>query len=256
MPHEPLIIIPAYKPDHKLIELVDQLQARFPCRLIIVDDGGGEAYQQIFNTIMARHAQRVDLLVHPLNRGKGAALKTAFAHAVQQYSDYPGVVTADADFQHRPADIQRVCQALESTPHALALGSRNFAKPGIPARSRIGNRITSLVFKLRTGQACGDTQTGLRGIPMQLLPLCLKLPGDRYEYEMNVLLATAISAIPIVPVPIKTIYIEDNRSSHFKVWRDPFLIYKNILTFRNPRWPKSLGKPASGKVSRRKAHRA
>ena len=256
MPNEPLIIIPAYKPDDKLIELVNQLQSQFSSRLIIVDDGGGEAFQDIFNTILARHGHCVDLLIHPVNRGKGAALKTAFAHVLHNYGDHSGVVTADADFQHRPVDIQRVCQALEANPRALALGSRDFKEPGIPARSRIGNRITSWVFKLRTGQPCGDTQTGLRGIPMKLLPLCMHLPGDRYEFEMNVLLATAISGISIVPVPIKTIYIEDNRSSHFKVWRDPFLIYKNILMFRNPQWPKSKRKPAASTSPRCSAPKA
>lgn len=229
-----LVIIPAYKPDEKLLQLTEQLQDLFAPRMIIVDDGSGEAYLPIFRELRRRFGSQIDFLRHRVNKGKGAALKTAMRHARLTYPQCVGVVTADADLQHSPEDIYRTVLALQENPEALILGSRDFSHSHVPARSRWGNRITSLVFRLRTGVSCPDTQTGLRGLPMSLIADSLTLRGKRYEYEMNLLLMAALKNVPLVQVPIQTIYIDGNRSSHFNKLRDPILIYWNILRFRLP----------------------
>lgn len=225
---KPLVIIPALNPDEKLIALVDELK-RMMLQVIIVNDGSKPETGPIFAALESQY--RCDICVHPENMGKGAALKTGIRYGAWRYPEACGFITADADGQHAAGDILRVARFMEKHPGTLVMGTRDFNGPDIPFKSRWGNRITSLVFWLSTGQKCSDTQTGLRGIPAGMAEVCLAVPGNRYEYEMNLLLEVKRQGIPLACVPIATIYLENNRSSHFNPFRDSFIIYYNILKY-------------------------
>ena len=136
----------------------------------------------------------------------------------------------DADGQHLPADVARVSEEWAAHPEALVLGSRRFTGD-VPWRSRTGNAITRAVFRLSTGVAVFDTQTGLRAFAVSRIPMMLEMRGERYEYEINVLLYATRQRIPIREVTIETVYIADNASSHFHPLRDSWRIYKMILLF-------------------------
>ena len=216
------VLIPAYKPDRRLNQLVDDLlEAGFP-HIVVVDDGGGAAYAPIFADL----AGKATVLTHPVNRGKGAALKTG----LREIAKTPGVsvVTADADGQHTPADIAKIAEALIASPETLILGSRD--KKAMPLRSKAGNTLTCGVFGLLTGLWLGDTQTGLRGLPAGALQRFAALEGDRYEYEINMLICASEQRIPVKEVEIETIYIDNNASSHFNALKDGLKIYR--LMFR------------------------
>ena len=216
------VLIPAYKPDERLIKLVDDLIEAGFRRVVVVDDGGGETYRPIFEALSGK----ARVLTHPVNRGKGAALKTGLKHIMQKPSD--GVVTADADGQHTPADIARIADSLIAHKGALILGSRD--KKAMPPRSKAGNTLPCAVFGLLTGLWISDTQTGLRGLPPEALEAFSKLDGDRYEYEINMLIAASAMRMPVVEETIETIYIDNNASSHFNALKDGLRIYK--LMFR------------------------
>jgi len=219
------ILIPAYQPDAKLVELVEALRTDFP-HIVVVDDGSTEG-QQVFDSIR----DRIDtLLVHPANRGKGAALKTGFAWIRAHLPDIAGVVTADADGQHRSEDIRRVAEATATRKGGIVLGVRTFEGP-IPFRSWWGNGWTRILFRLLTGLAIRDTQSGLRGIPADMLDRMLALRGDRYEYETRMLVDARRHAQPPLQIPIKTVYLEGNRSSHYRPLRDT-LLTQAALWFR------------------------
>ena len=96
-------------------------------------------------------------------------------------------------------------------------------------RSAFGNKLTRFLFKQQTGVAVTDTQTA-SSLYNQHDPLLLDIEGQRYEYEMNVLLA-ASKAFPILEVPIETVYINDNEGSHFRPIRDGLMIYKDMFKF-------------------------
>jgi glycosyltransferase involved in cell wall biosynthesis len=225
---KPVVIIPALNPDEKLVALVKKLRA---CGfdIVAVNDGSSEKCRDIFNTLKWRH--QCDVLVHTENMGKGAALKTGIRYAQAGYPDSCGFVTADADGQHSAEDIAKVAAALEAKPGCLVMGTRDFGSREVPFRSRWGNLITALVFRLSTGLKCPDTQTGLRGIPRSRAETCLAIPGDGFEYEMNMLMQFAKSGIPMVQMPIETIYIESNRDTHFKSVRDSARIYVSVLRY-------------------------
>ena len=221
-----VVIIPAYQPDEKLYRLVLELHEKTTFDLLIVNDGSDASKRHLFDSL----EPYAKIIHHSANRGKGAALKTALTYIYDQYPADEGVVTIDADGQHLPDDIIRVCQAWEAAPEKLVLGSRQFTGD-VPFKSRAGNAITRMVFAISTGIKIFDTQTGLRAFGAFRIPMMLEMKGDRYEYEINVLLYATRHRIPIEEVPIETVYIEDNKSSHFNAVRDGWRIYKMILFF-------------------------
>jgi glycosyltransferase involved in cell wall biosynthesis len=222
------VVIPAYKPSAALVDLVRTLSKTALPAVVIVDDGSGPEYREVF--AQASALPRVELLRHAVNLGKGAALKTAFNHVLCAYPDIAGVVTADADGQHHPDDIRRVAETLMERPGALVLGSRQF-EGDVPLRSRIGNVATRGIMHALLGQKLTDTQTGLRGIPAELLPRLLQIESRGYEFELEMLIAAHHLEIPVVEEPIRTIYEPGNKSSHFNPIVDSMKIYFVLLRF-------------------------
>lgn len=226
-----IVIIPAYDPDKKLEELVLDLVHKGIQNIIVVNDGSKKEAQPIFWRI----ENHVTLLTHESNKGKGAAIKTAL-HYIQENKqenrqEIQGIVILDADGQHRPEDAIRVLDAVHENSPGLVLGVRRFDK-SIPARSLFGNTVTKYVFRLCSGKWVSDTQTGLRAFSLDLVPELIQIAGERYEYEMNVLLTCAKKKIWITEIPIATIYHDSGNScSHFRTIRDSARIYGNILAF-------------------------
>ena len=215
------VLIPAYNPDEKLLALLPKLKERFS-RIVIVDDGstsGREIFPQA-----EKYVEKI--LVHEKNRGKGAALKTGFAYL----GGSTDVITADADGQHTPDDIAKVAEGLRSHRDGLVLGVRSFSGK-VPLRSRFGNWWTRWFFFLMTGLMVRDTQTGLRGIPAALLPRVAGIPGDRYEYEMAMLADAKNHPSRPLQIPIETVYIDSNATSHFNPILDTVRIYRSLFQF-------------------------
>lgn len=219
-----IILIPAYKPDQALIETAAELRT-MGYELLIVDDGSGEAYADIFRRVSALGT----VLRKRVNHGKGAALKSGFHYILNKRPDCRFVITADADGQHKPDDIARVDAFLHEFG-GFVIGSREFVGD-VPARSMFGNTITRGVFAAVSGVRVNDTQTGLRGFEVSLCPWLLSIPGDRYEYEMNMLLDAAKQGIAIGEIPIRTVYEEGNPSSHFNPIKDSAKIYRCIFNY-------------------------
>ena len=224
-----IVMIPALDPGPDLAAYAAALLARGPEALVVVDDGSGPGSREVFAALEAM--DRCTVLRHPVNRGKGRAMKTAFAYILNQ-SAWTGcaVVTADADGQHLAQDIAAVSRQMLEGGHVV-LGVRDFTAPQVPPRSRMGNQITVGVFRLFFGMRIGDTQTGLRAFPREVLPELAGVPGDRYEYETQMLFLMSRKKLPFDQVEIATVYLEENRSSHFRVVRDSLRIYALIIRY-------------------------
>jgi glycosyltransferase involved in cell wall biosynthesis len=219
-----IALIPAYEPTETLAVLARQLlETGF--RVVVVDDGSGSAYTPVFHALPAG----VRLISYMPNCGKGRALKTAYRELMREGAQGV-VVTLDADGQHTPADAARVAAAAAQYPGTLVLGVRDFGR-GTPLRSRLGNRFSSLLYRAAGGEWVRDTQTGLRGFSAGLISFLLRAEGTRYEYEMNVLMQCARRGIPLRQVPIETIYLDGNRSSHFDTVRDSARVVGNVVKF-------------------------
>jgi hypothetical protein len=221
-------LIPAYCPPPVLETLVRGLVGSGATAIVLVDDGSPNPYAGLFAG-QSRHAV-VHLLRHPQNLGKGSALKTGLRHIIDTLPDCPGVVTADADGQHALADILAVARALYRRPNVVILGARQRQSGvSIPLRSRFGNRVLRGLFRLATGVALADTQTGLRAFPAALLPVLSTLPGTRYDYEMAVLLHLARTGHPLAEQPVRSLYDPGNPGSHFRPLGDSLHVLRTLL---------------------------
>ena len=220
-----IVLIPAYMPDEKMADVARGMyDAGFD--VVIVDDGSPEEYAGVFRTA-ALYAQ---VLCHDKNRGKGEALKTGLRYIRSQFEAPYTVVNADADGQHKVEDIIRVACAAERERRSLVLGSRKM-EGDVPFKSRAGNGITRLVYRLSTGSSVYDTQTGLRAYSDLLVDRLLLVGGSRYEYEMNMLMELQREGYGIREVWISTVYLNGNQSSHFHPVKDSAKIYREILRF-------------------------
>jgi glycosyltransferase involved in cell wall biosynthesis len=223
------IILPSLNPDEKLIKVVQGVIAKGFTDIIIVNDGSDDKHMQPF--IEAASYPQVTVLKHEVNRGKGRALKTAFEYLLKNRSDIFGAVTIDGDNQHTPEDILAVSQRMIELGDAVILGARDFGRGKVPFKSFYGNTITRLIFRAACGINISDTQTGLRAIPYKYFELMTRIEGERFEYETEMLLRLQNKRIKLVEVPIQTVYIDENQSSHFKPFRDSIMIYRMILRY-------------------------
>ena len=222
------ILIPAYQPGDALVSLVEALLDLGVEAIVVIDDGSGPESQEYLDRIAG--SDRVQILHHAVNLGKGAALKTGMNYALVRFPDCSGVVTADADGQHHPEDVVRVAQRLRENPGSLIMGVRTFGSD-VPLRSLVGNQATRVLMRLMVGQKLSDTQTGLRGIPARLIPHLLRVASTGYEFELDMLIACKHQGYRIWEEPIRTIYLEGNRHSHFHPILDSMRIYFLLLRF-------------------------
>ncbi len=236
-----IALIPAYEPDKKIKGFIDEIIEK-GFDIVVVDDGSGPDFAELFEEL----SRKATVLTHSENRGKGAALKTGLNY-INKYMAYTEsvltpagavtvsgrdavIVTVDADGQHLPDDVRRVAEISAQRRDALVLGSRALSED-IPARSRFGNTVTRQVYSAATGIHIHDTQTGLRAFHRSLIPRLLKIEGDRYEYEINMLMQLASEGVPIIEERIETVYENNNSGSHFRTVRDSFRVYREILKF-------------------------
>jgi putative flippase GtrA len=225
----PLVfLIPSYKPTDMLCSLLEKLRLANPSHIVIVDDGSGPAYASIFER--AKQVAGTSLLTNAVNLGKGAALKHGMNHILVNHPRCAGIVTADADGQHAAADILKVAAALTENPGRVIFGTRRFGSD-VPLRSRFGNTVSRYLYRLFIGLNLSDTQTGLRGLPRRLLELCLSIRANRYEFETEQLVVIKARRMCVQEIPIETIYIEDNRGSHFRPLMDSAQIYFVLLRY-------------------------
>lgn len=220
------IIIPAYQPDTRLLQLIDQIKADSDYGIIIVNDGSAPECNMIFE---AAANKGCTILSHKENRGKGAALKTAFSYLAKA-NETEGFVCCDCDGQHTWNDIRKIAQLIPANKDTVILGCRNFIGK-VPLKSKFGNKLTKSIFYLITGSKITDTQTGLRGFSSDMLDWLLSLDGSRYEYEMNQLLQAKKSGYTFLCVPIDTIYENNNKGSHFHPVKDSIRVYLPIVRF-------------------------
>lgn len=225
------IIIPSLNPNQSFIKLVRELIEQGFTNIICVNDGSDDP--GLFNEAGELGCH---ICTHAVNLGKGRALKTAFNYCLNSLPSLKGVLTVDGDGQHTLTSIKDCANALLNNlnENKVIMGCRTFADTNevkIPFRSKFGNIITKNILSYLCGIKVSDTQTGLRGIPYSILPQFLKIQGERYEYEMNMLIHCKDNNIRFEEVPIETIYEDNNSVSHFNPLKDSLKIYKTIFLY-------------------------
>lgn len=216
-----VILIPALNPNENIIKLVEDLKKENLNNIIVINDGSKKECDKYFTKLKKDYA--VKLYSHEINYGKGKAIKTGISNILNE--DIIGVVTVDADGQHLAKDAKKVAKKLNQ--QKIILGERDLSGKEVPLASKIGNKFSSMYFKIITRINLPDTQTGLRGIPKEYFNFALGVEGERYEYEMNFLKEAYKNKFEIDTVSIETIY--ENRIKNFKLFKDSYIIYKDFF---------------------------
>lgn len=221
------IVIPSLAPGQELVTYTKDLINYGFTNIIVINDGSSSEYDSIFNNL--KNLKEVTLLKHPVNKGKGAALKTAFNYIKEHKERIKGILAVDSDGQHLPEDCIKIVNEMLKGERGLYLGCRDFNDPKVPWKSRTGNRMTSFFFKKLYKQELHDTQTGLRGFLIDDLDLMVNTVGERYEYEMEQLIKACLNNLKLICIPIQTVYIDNNSGSHFRPLKDGLKIYKILF---------------------------
>lgn len=224
------LLIPALNPEDKLLDVIDNVKNEgFTGPIVLVDDGSRE---EVKNTVFKAAEDKGAIVIHHArNLGKGRALKDGFNDVLVRFPDCIGVITADADGQHLAQDIVKCADILDKNPNDLILGCRDFDKSNVPGKSVAGNKFTRLSMRFLCGVNVKDTQTGLRGIPREFMMHLLDIPGERFDYETNMLLETRIEKTNITQYDIETVYFEQNRKSNYRPLIDSVRIFMIFLKF-------------------------
>lgn len=219
-----IILIPAYNPPKEILSAyLEKLHTERFTNIVIVNDGSRSEYIDYFNSLKN---MGYDIFTHYKNLGKGRALKNAFNYIINTYKDFKYIITVDSDGQHSVDDVLNMAKiANAATKSNIYLGSRDFSRKDVPFKSSYGNRSTSFFYKVLFHDKIQDTQTGLRIIPKEFIADFMDLDGERFEYEINMLINCSSTGKEIVEIPISTIYFDNNNESHFNPIKDSFKIY-------------------------------
>lgn len=219
------VVIPCYNAE-KFVEEVVLKTLEFTERLILVNDGSTDNSPMILDNLSKLYPEKVVLVNLVKNSGKGTALLAGFKKALE--FPFDGLVTIDADAQHNPLDIIYLAKEIKSSC-ALVIGERLFRL--MPFRSKISNAIISFFLRRFYSKAPKDTQSGMRGFNRDFIKqIVQKIDGGCYEVEFRILLLALEQKLKIKSVPITTIYIEKNRSSHFSPLKDSIKIIRVLVS--------------------------
>lgn len=194
-----VLVIPAFEPDLRLVELLTALYGSWAGPVVVVDDGSGERFSPVFERCRQLGAQ---VVVRESRGGKGEALKSGFDAAGHLKPRPFGVVCADDDCGHLPKDILAVACSLAGAPGSLLLGCRDFSEPGIPGLTHFANFCTRTAVRLFCGVAVSDTQSGLRGLPIDFALRMCEEEHRGFEFEAAMLAEAERSGIEFVETPI------------------------------------------------------
>ena len=232
MKKQTVILIPAYNPDDKFISFLEQLTENGFNKIIVVNDGSRKELNHYFKK--ARDKYKCDIVTHEINKGYGKALKSGAERFIELYgknSNINGFIHCDCDGQHSINDIIRFSKELDDNSDSIIVGIRNFDHHNVPLKNKIGNKLTSLIFRSLIGIDIEDTQCGLRAIPSKYALFSSEIKGDGFEYTTSLLLQAHKDHITIRQIPIETIYLNNNETSHFNPFKDSVRIYSLIIKF-------------------------
>lgn len=227
MQGETAFVVPAYQCRRSIGSVVGDIREHFPHALIIVVDDGSDD-----GTADAAREAGVIVLCHATNRGKGAALRTGFRHALGAGTQV--VVTLDGDGQHLASDAVALVDAVLKDGADLAVGNRMLDPAGMPWDRRVSNSLSSLIVSVAIQRRVPDVQCGLRAVKASLLRR-LPLRADYFEVETEMLLVAAMAGARIVSIPIRSVYAKDGQgASHIRRVRDTirFLALLGRTAFR------------------------
>lgn len=217
-----LVVIPAYNAEKTL---PDVIRGVLPVAkdLVVVDDGSRDETGKVAEAAGAK------VIRHPVNRGKGGSLKTAFAYALEQ--GYDGVITLDADGQHLPQEIPKFLDCRAKTNADLIIGGRAHLFHGMLPRRRNANRVSAWAIRKLSKTEISDAQSGFRFYSARLLR-GVQLRTEGFDLESEVIVRAGCGGFKVVTTPIELGFIDGLSTSHYKPLQDTLRIAWTLIRVR------------------------
>jgi glycosyltransferase involved in cell wall biosynthesis len=238
----PVVLTPTYNNARTLIDVLNRI-ARLGLPLIVVNDGSTDETGSLLEQWKPSIATAVEIVTHPQNRGKAAALHSGFAAA--RRLGYTHALTIDTDGQLDPEQIPDLLRAAEESGDAFVLGTRDDTRSDYPAKSRVGRRVSNTMIWMESGLRVNDSQCGMRVYPLALFDV-VKCAAGRFSFEAEIITRAGWAHWPIAEVPVVCHYTPPGgRVSHFKPWRDSFhgffmharLVFRALAPVGHKKWP-------------------
>jgi uncharacterized protein (DUF2062 family) len=212
-PFRPVVVAPTYNNAATLPAVLAGL-AGLDLPVVVVNDGSTDGTNAVLSAWAAADPAARAALTHPRNRGKAAALRTAFAHVAA--AGHTHAVTIDTDGQLSPADVAPLLVRARDRPTALVLGTRDARAAGYPRRSRLGRWASNRLVWLESGQVVSDSQCGLRVYPLAFATIA-RAVAEWFGYETEIITRAAWAGVPVLQVPVSCRYLPSGeRVSHFR----------------------------------------
>ena len=238
-----ICVIPVYNNKTTLEQVALDCRAYIE-HVLVVDDGCTDVdVTDLFSTT------DIEVVRHPRNRGKGAALLTGLSVSAGRKADW--ILVLDADGQHKAEDIPKFLTLMQGKPQQIILGARDFTVDNIPKSSRFGRAFSNFWVKLETGVSLSDTQSGFRAYPVALLSQ-MNFSGHYFDFEIEVLVRSMWYGLTVNQVDITTWYAPQNeRITRFDPWMDNLRLtgmHTRLVGRRLLPWPhkKLVQRPSSG----------
>ncbi len=210
-----LILIPAYGEGERIGRTIKDIKTvlksikGFRFNILVVDDGSSD------NTYEVAKKEKVEVIKHKKNMGKGMAHRTGFEYAINNRFD--AVLTLDADGQHNPSEIKTFLRFLDRFD--VIIGTRDINTKIMPRLRYATNRTTSIFVSLLARTRVRDSQSGYRMLKIDVLRR-LKLKTTRFQTESEEIIQAGMLGFKIGEIPIKTIYIDSGRKSYINPFKD------------------------------------
>lgn len=227
------LLIPAYNEEQHIKNVIKNC-ATYQLDMIVVDDGSIDKTTQIIEKIKSLGRYQIIFLRHEKNQGKGAALQTGFKYVLEK--KYQGVITIDADAQHKAEEINDFLALIKKENPDLIVGSRLQNHQGMPVIRLLTNMFTSWTISLLAGRRIDDTQSGFRYLSSRLLKN-VELRTKNFDTESEIILKAAWLGLKIKNIPISTIYHPD-AVSQVNPFLDAFKFFK--LVSKSLVWRKKI----------------
>jgi hypothetical protein len=220
------VLLVASEPGRALLDVVEPLVRAGAAAIVVVDDGSSQARKWVLNRIGMEPT--VHLLRHARPQGRGAALKTGMQYIAEHLGHYTGLVTTTADARYGAMDVVRLMRALHGAPKLVILGAPETSR-GLTSIRSVQNRLLGLAFRVMTRISLTDVQTGLRAIPTSLLPSLVKVRGERYEYELAMLLHIARSGHPMAEQAVFGTMEHEGVDRGLRSFADCFSMFRALM---------------------------
>lgn len=222
MTEKVLALIPAFNAAKSLGPVVSGTR-EFMSEVIVVDDGSSDA------TAETAKSAGATVVRHPHNRGKGAALKSGFAWALEH--GYDSVITLDADGQHLPSEIPKFLRAREETKADLIIGGRAHLFEAMLPRRRMANRFSAWSIARASRTKVTDSQSGFRLYSAGLLRNA-RLRTDGFDLESEVIVRAGLGGFRVITIPIELGFVDGLSTSHYKPLKDTLRIAWTVFRAR------------------------